>query len=621
MCGILAWWKPASDNSHSRFQNALALQNHRGPDHTGFKPFPEVLLGHNRLSILDLNERSHQPMSDAEGRFWITYNGEIYNYVELKAELEKDGAVFKTTSDTEVILEAFRRWGVESFNRFNGMWAFAIWDNLKKDLIVSRDRFGIKPLYLTRVNHGWAFASEIKPLLALRENTPEPDLKSMADFFAHGMVDGQTQTWFKEVLRFPAASFAILKASQSELECKRYWDFKTREKRKWKDCQEEFESLVDNAVQISLRSDVKVGICLSGGVDSSTLAAIAATQQPIQAFTSRHHEALGDEYPYVQKIVDKFPNVESHYVFPENNDIETQMGDLLWHLEEPAKATGVFSQWKVVNLAAGKVKVLLDGQGGDEVFGGYGFHRFPHLVGLLSEGNFKAFYRESGRFDWKTYAKARVTEQVAHLRSQVIQNIFQDRAMERYRGYWTSSFYQDWYQPALSRETPSISSLQKRLKWDIESEMLPALLRYEDKISMAFSIESRVPLLDYRLVEFAFQLDEADMIYDGWTKYPLRKTIERYGLNEVAWRKDKKAFHTPLNMYLRNFRKPISEWLSQGELVKNGILDSARIESLMATSDSDNYSRQLWQVLQAELWFRGFITGDFRNKIALDFHS
>lgn len=619
MCGVLIWHRPPARARFPVFRDALRLQSHRGPDSEGALDLSGVWLGHNRLSILDLSERGNQPMSDPAGRFTIVFNGEIYNYIELREELRASGrqTAFTTGTDTEVILAAFAAWGEACFDRFNGMWALAIWDAREQSLTVSRDRYGIKPLYLSRSSGGITLASEIKPLLALSLDAPKAHSKAIARFFATGNVDGHSQTWFDGVERFPAGGVLSIDRAGAErwrnLEIAVPYgrgSFAAREA--------EFDDLVADAVRIALRSDVPLGVCLSGGIDSSVIAAEASRTQAIESFTSRHDDPDSDEFPWVEMLA-KGRSIGLNAVWPRTDQLLDDISRIVWHLEEPAKATGVLSQWNVMRRARERnVVVLLDGQGGDEVFGGYEFHRWPLIKGLALGGSPGTAAREAQQWGWgKTHlaARAALAERVKRPLRRIAAPFRRGMAE---RTPWTDHFLNTQLLPELEQAAhlALFDGLSERLTWDIRAEMLPALLRYEDKISMAFSIESRVPLLDYRLVSFAFSLAPDDLIHNGWSKWPLRRTLARSGAPEIAWRRDKKGYPTPMNLYWRGISDQIVEWLAGGVMVEQGIIDPQRVRDVVLADLALPHSRLTWHLLQTEWWFRNFIVGDFRRPMA-----
>lgn len=618
MCGVLAWWRPPQTARFASFEAALALQRHRGPDAERTQRFDQLWLGHNRLSILDLSDRGSQPMSDASGRYTIVYNGEVYNYVELKRELQqlRPELRFATGTDTEVVLAAYAQWGNDAFARFNGMWALLIWDAAEQRLVVSRDRFGIKPLYSTRLAQGLAFASEIKPLLQLSERAPHHDRQAIARFFATGNVDGHAETWFAGIERFAAGTILTLdRDGRERRHC--YWSLAATGGERFAPREEAFDDLLADAVRISLRSDVPVGVCLSGGIDSSSIACLASQTQHIESFTSRHRDLASDEFAWVEKVAHG-RSIGLNEVWPGDHDLTADASNILWHLEEPAKATGVLSQWSVMRRARDKVTVLLDGQGGDEVFGGYEFHRWPYLKGLALAGNFGDARREAGAWSSDKTRAAAIASAMETVKRPL------RRTLSRFRRGtlaaatpWTDAFLHEDLLVELERaETPTLTGdLHQRLAWDIRFEMLPALLRYEDKLSMAFSLESRVPLLDHRVVSFAFSLDPRDLIRDGWSKWPLRRVLARRGADEIAWRRDKQGFPTPMNLYWQERADDVLRWLTTGRLVEAGILDPGRVASFVCRDLASPHSRLVWHLVQAEWWFRNFIAGDFRKPL------
>jgi len=612
MCGILAWWHPKNTTLRNNFEKALLLQSHRGPDYTGVDYQDDIWLGHNRLSIIDLSSSAHQPMKSASGRYTIIFNGEIYNYLELKEELLACGQTFLTNSDTEIILAAYDEWGLDAINKFNGMWAFVLWDNSKEICIISRDRFSIKPLYYMQQEDGYLFASEIKPLLSLSNQKPQANYDAIGRFFYDGNIDGQDETWFKNIYRFPAAHSLVLTPTTQTWH--RYWDFNATPSDRTK-----FSELIQDAVDKSLRSDVPLGVCLSGGIDSSTVSSLAAKRQPISSFTARHTETISDEYPFVEQLVKDKP-ITPYAIFPDQSTLFEDAAKILWHLEEPAKATGVFSQWHVMQLASENVKVLLDGQGGDEIFAGYQFQYIPFLKGLFRSKQWSLLRQTVQFYGYKRSSKQLKSHAMAEAKN-ILRPFLRPlwhriNKNSQNRIPWTETFFKTQLAPKFKTvQRPPLNKLHDRLKWDIQSEMLPALLRNEDKLSMAFSLESRVPLLDYRLVERSFSTAAHDLIKNGWTKFPLRNVLSNHAPEGYAWRKEKLGFPTPFNSYFLPHKNQIIAWLESGAMVNHGILDPQKVKNTIESAIINPHDRLVWHLLQTEWWLRNFIDGDFTKPI------
>src|SRR6266851_697552 len=397
MCGIAGIYRfdrPSLPQEDVAALEAMAtIQHHRGPDDNGLEAFGRCALASQRLSILDLSPLGHMPMRSDDGRFALVHNGEIYNYIELRDELRRLGHVFRSDGDTEVVLRAYEAWGAACVERFVGMWAFALYDTHADTLVLSRDRLGVKPLYVHRTAARLVFASEIKAIVAYLRERGEPvraNAASIATYAATGLVDGLPETFFGGVARFPAA--ATMHIRPDDVRTVTYWDLPSRaaalrastngaSHAPWP----ALRTALDEAVRVHLRSDVPLGVCLSGGLDSSAIVGIASQHvERVKTFTVYFSDGPDyDERLHAQPIVERF-GAEAFERCIEPSDVLGTLKRIVWHLDEPSLALGVYPQWHVMALArdAG-VKVVLDGQGGDEVFAGYTNYAPQHLYGLL----------------------------------------------------------------------------------------------------------------------------------------------------------------------------------------------------------------------------------------------
>ncbi len=625
MCGIAGVFRfdaaEVSPADLDALETMSAVQRHRGPDDCGIDTRGPCGLASQRLSILDLSPLGHMPMRSEDGALSLIQNGEIYNYVELREELRALGHAFRSDGDTEVILRAYQQWGERCVERFVGMWAFALYDAHRQALLLSRDRFGIKPLYLHETGERLVFASEIKAIVAyLRRQGElvEPNPASIATYAVTGLVDGLEDTFFAGIRRFPAARNMWVERSGTRTSS--YWSLPERSAALCETLRgapgsvavERLAETLDDAVRVHLRSDVPVGVCLSGGLDSSAVVGLASRHVPhVKTFTV--YFADGPEYDervHAAAIVRRFEaQAAEKLVGPE--DLLQTLKQIVWHLDEPSLALGVFPQWQVMELAHRDVKVVLDGQGGDEVFAGYLNYTPQHLYGLLA-GQPLRFLREVaglGRVHGWSRARAAARGATA-MRLRAAREPSPAAAPDAVL-----------LSPDL-RPLADVSSTEWRLwprvfddwltnvlYWELTRTRLPALLRYEDRLSMAFSIESRVPFLDHRLVELAFALPGELKIRDGWSKYALRRSLEGLLPASVVWRKDKKGFPTPVGNWLRDERGAEARAVLRdpgrrtAHLFPPGQVD--RLVGQHASGQADR-SWQLWRVLSTELWFHAF---------------
>ncbi|HEX5003430.1 MAG TPA: asparagine synthase (glutamine-hydrolyzing) [Bacteroidia bacterium] len=557
MCGIagLIDSKISREERAAILERMLHIQHHRGPDATGSLHFDTCALGHNRLSIIDLSAAANQPM--LFDNLAITYNGEVYNYVELGEELKALGHTFQTHSDTEIILHAYRQWGDACVERFVGMWAFAIYDEKRQRLFISRDRFGIKPLYYINDGGRFYFASEIKTLKKTPVFKNDLNLNQVARGLQMGWLSYNDETYFEKVKALPAAHNLVVE--QGRVTVSRYWDVMTSNRftGSFDEKCRRFDELFRESIRIHLRSDVPVASCLSGGLDSSAI--VSMVQQlhpglPYKSF-SIYYDGDGDvdERPFIREVIKKYPTVEPVYFNPADSDVEAHFTRALYHADVPVSGSSFMSQYFLMKLIReGGIKVVLDGQGADEYLGGY-MHSFYRLVaGMIHAVHpVKALKTELqvNRRLANTFKAS-----VAHAGKSLIASVCTEQTLyemeyRNYNPFLTSAQKHPVPFTLPKKEGTKLTSFLYNLLF---TTSLPSLLQYEDRNSMAFSVESRVPFLDHRLVEFCFALADDDKIHDLETKYILREALEPVLPQAIYRRKDKKGFVTPgENKWLR----------------------------------------------------------------------
>ncbi len=632
MCGIAGLiWKDPGRPAHLDAVKAMTnIIAHRGPDDVGYYTRGPVVLGHRRLSILDLSKAGHQPMVSKDNRFVIVYNGEVYNYIELREELEQYGRAFHSHSDTEVILEAYRVWGKECVQRFNGMWAFALYDSQEEEIFFSRDRFGIKPLYYINRADCFAFSSEIKGILAGLSDERRVNLPFLYYFLPSGALDDGPETFFENIVSLLPAHSAVYDVSTGEFRVWRYWDLNREAFReKWckDDPVETMWELLNSSVKLRLRSDVPVGTCLSGGTDSSTIVGLMSRMrsEPIHTFSGLYFDKDCDERMYVE-AVNRYTGAVACPVFPEpKGELLDVLAKITWHQDEPTAGPGLYTQYYVMKRACQEVKVLLDGQGGDELLAGYLPYFAIRVQDLLTEGGLMnrlgAIYLVAEViWHWGSRWLAGVANQVLGPNlSGLVKQVASWQRKATGKDYLLEP---PFFHPSLVeccrgreivRERPKRlpTSLSDTLYWHLVQQSIPALLHYEDRNSMAFSVEARVPLLDYRIVEFALALDDCYKINGSWTKWVLRKSAERVLPKEVAWRRSKLGYPTPFARWLR--QEP-SSTLFRDLLFSRSFLDrevvtedSVRYYWEQHQSGRADHSWLLYRYATIELWFRQYI--------------
>ena len=658
MCGIAGAYDPQGRVGLARLRRMSALMRHRGPEDEGLTlhdarsgrvmilggpdtpaavyasdlPYTpgrgrggspggpmgaeaHVGLVHRRLSFLDLSPAGHGPMCDASGELWITYNGEVYNYIELRDELKATGERFHTGSDTEVILAAYRRWGRDCVQRFNGMFAFALWDTRRRELFCARDRFGVKPFYYQWNDGGLVFASDPRTLVRSQDGAPGVHADAVLDFIALDWVDHEATTFFEGVRQLPAAHHLVV--GESGLALAEWWrlDPSRRAAGTPADWAREFAERFTDAVRIRLRADVEVGSCLSGGLDSSAVVTTATTQlgQPMHAFTCAYDEGPAyDERAYVRAVAEA-TGMRSHVIVPDGEDFWTCFDTLAEMQGEPTAGSGLYSQWKVMDLAHRVgIKALLDGQGGDETLAGYGRYlptRLRDLLGGGRAGEFaKLFAPVAGRLGASTALALTLEPWLPAALVGGLRRRF-GQAKDRVLSPMVRAAARARASQVPKPPTVFASGLLNHLAFDTLSRMLPSLLRYEDRNSMAFSIETRLPFLDYRLVEFAFSLPDDQRLDGLTTKAILRRSLADRIPRAVLDRRDKMGFETPADLWLRGRHAaearhrllspgPLHEWLDAGTL-------ASELDEYFAGRRSTG--AQVWRWLSLESWLRAYV--------------
>lgn len=559
MCGIFGTITKKGLNARE-ISGVKESLRHRGPDGEGevsFKLTSGSMLDlvHLRLSIIDLSQEASQPMSYGKDLLYIVYNGEIFNYIELKEELKGKGYEFRTESDTEVVLASYKEWGEACVNHFNGDWAFCIYDKSKDLLFFSRDRLGVKPLYYFQDEENFAFSSEIKAFFKLPFIKNEWNRSAVSTFTLLGVSDFSEETMYKGIYQVEPATNMLFDIKSGEVTHNKYWDpsfnpssekFDSQKEVKYK---EDIRGLLEDAVRLRLRSDVPVGTCLSGGIDSSIVTALinnlvrkkcpdaASIGEKQKTFTAAYKGELIDEEKWAKVIIDS-TGADGKFVYPTSEDLVKDLDDFMQSHDEMCLSTSMYAQYRVMKLASRDVKVVLDGQGADELFGGYSSYKGYNPKNILDPKGIK------GVFQRKVFP--RLPESL--------------KKKAAYASYWKkagiveevvgSTIDFDAAASILSQRVPL--GLNQALYMDETKYNLQQLLRYEDRNSMRFSVEARVPFTDYRLVEYALNIPASYKIHNGWTKYILRKAAEDLVPPEVVWRKDKIGFQTPEKKWLRD---------------------------------------------------------------------
>ena len=639
MCGIFGRWNTRGGQLDlARVEAATTSLRHRGPDDEGYLlahtrratttacggrdtdprvrlpnlhtvdgDAPDLAFGFRRLSIVDLSPAGHQPMGTGDGRHWMVFNGEIYNHDDLRRELIGRGHVFRGRSDTEVLLAALGAWGRSAFSRCNGMWAVALWDRDARSLLLCRDRFGVKPLFYSFEDGVFSFASEAKALVGGHGRAFEPDDAVVAAYLETGALPAPTDgaTFFSGIRSLPPGHW--LELTDGRLTIERYYELPT-ETEAVTDARAvaDYRALLEDSVRLRLHADVPVGTCLSGGLDSSSIVCLtrdllgadrrAGAQQTFSA-VYRDGGAY-DEESFMQRVI-AAANTDAHFVVPTAERLTADLDRIVWHQDEPFTSTSIFAQWCLMSaVREAGVTVLLDGQGADEPLGGYRpFDR--HVADMVARGAVFGAVREA-------IAANRVNGLAIHsLAGRAVAHRLPaaGRAWLRQR---RDAGAVSWSSPALGRTAasePDDSSLDGHLRALVTRHSLPHLLRYEDRNSMAFSIEARVPFVDYRVMEYAFTRGTRLRLRAGWTKWLLRRAMVGTVPDEIVWRRDKVGFDTPERRWMdaivpafrARFDEPCAERYLDVDRVR-GALD--------AWPATPAEPRRVWRWINLESWLR-----------------
>lgn len=535
------------------FNPNVALQNLHGDFNIAF--------AHRRLSIIDLSESGHQPMCDTGANYWITFNGEVYNYIEIRDELKSKGHVFVTQTDTEVVLEAYKEWGVDCLQKFNGMFAFALLDKKNNQVFCARDRVGVKPFYYSNTNSAFAFASEYKAFIKSKLVAFEINEVQQFDFIVNGNLENTEQSLFNGIYELKPSHYLVYNLSSHSFQVTNYYTLPTAGIASTSESKiiELIEDKLVNAIKLRLRSDVEVGSCLSGGLDSTIIAGILKYLQPdkqMKLFTAVFPNESFDETNYA-KLASSHVSGNWQTVSPTANEFFRDIESLNYFQDLPVWSTSTYSQHRVMKLAADNhVKVLLDGQGADELFAGYSHH-------------YMALWKEGFSFKKINESKQTISNAYKLFAKQMIKDTF--GLSVDYSNYFTESKKQF----GKSKSEKLASSLNEQLANDYKGR-LKSFLKCEDRCSMAFGIESRVPFADdVELVNYLFSIEGSKKIKQGVSKYLLREATKKYIPQKIYNRRDKIGFETPVAKWFNPHQNQIIETItSQFDFVDENYISS-----------------------------------------------
>lgn len=601
MCGIfsaISFRKSFTDSDYDKFTKYLNLVSYRGPDSFDTKSYNSfskeenknsfnVFLGHRRLSIIDLSSQGNQPMKI--DNIVIIFNGEIFNYIELKKDLEKENYKFYTKTDTEVIIRLYQKYGESGFELLNGMWAFIILDLNKNKLIASRDRFSIKPLFYFNNNNAIFFSSEIKQLIPLLENK-NINRRVMHNFLQQNLSDYSDETFYEGIKKVKPKTNLSINLNNGEIEENQYWDYSNI------DIEgnpfDKFRELMIDSVNIRLRSDVEVGALLSGGLDSSVISVLAdkLNNGNLKTFSVISDDKKFSEEKFIDILINE-KNIQNQKLRISEDIILKNIDKVIYHQDEPFGSFSVIAQYSIFEEIRknSDIKVVLSGQGGDEILMGYLKYYFFYLHDLIKKNRYDLAIKEL-------------------LFSLIFRTViwqYRFSASKRYLPFYSKNI-PDYIIGKNSNENMwKFNNIRERQIKDIDAFSVPALARYEDRNSMAFSIETRLPFLDHRLVNFLLNVKSDKKIKNGWTKYLLRKSIRELP-NKIAWRRDKRSFLIPEEKWLKNeLKEKVYDAFENSILDKMNIINSNKFLEYYKSYINGNRSiffADISKVYIAELW-------------------
>lgn len=609
ICGIISFTdKPIEENRILKIINTI---KHRGPDDEGYFIDNKIGLGHVRLSIIDLTEAGHQPMYSNDNNYVIVYNGELYNYLELKKELSS-GYEFISSTDTEVILAAYREWGEKCLSRFNGMFAFAIYDKQKEVIFAARDRYGIKPFYYYQDEETFVFCSEIKGILSIMNNKAVLNEEALYDFVVFNRTDHSASTCFKNIYNLRPGHFVIINPSAKTVNRSIWYFLPEIEKKKIdkENCIKELYDKLLNSIKLHLVSDVPVGSALSGGIDSSGIVSLMKEVLPstnqISAFSAVYDPNWEkDETKYINEIV-KSKDLKLHLVYPVAEELHKEIDELIYHQEEPFASASMFASWKVYEEANKRnIKVLLNGQGADELFA-YDYMAAFYFQELFYKIKWIKLIKEILLFHKKQAASGFTLKLFLFLISpEFLKNkliTFSDNLVNKefFKKYINQSdFNRDFFNSRNLNENVRNHLLMK----------LHHLLRIEDKNSMRFSVEARVPYLEYQLVEYAMNIPSKYKVYKGEVKYILKQSLKKLLPKLIFERNNKIGYETPMDKWFRSecLANEVESMLKEENQVMERYLNITYIrQKWQEQVEGKNNAMVIWKYYYLTKWYKRF---------------
>ncbi len=583
----------------------MQQMKHRGPDDEGVYIKNNIGLGFVRLSILDLSKAGHQPMFSNDGNYVIIFNGEVYNYIEIREQL-KHKYEFKTGTDTEVILAAYQEWGEACLDKFNGMFAFVIFDTITTEIFGARDRFGIKPFYYYLDENKLIFASEIKSLLPLLEKKVAND-KIIYDYLLFNRTDHTDKTFFKDIKKLKHGSW--LKIKDDKFTTKRWYNLSDKIGQTNYISPQQYRELFKDSLKLRLRADVPVGVSLSGGIDSSCIVTSLINDFKLHHLNTFSAVFGKDEVTDESEFIDEFRTMvkNMHYTSPDSNSFYEDFESFIDAHNEPVPDIGPYVQFKVMELANKHVTVTLDGQGADEQLAGYHYFFGSYYIELIKQFKITKFIKENFQYLKKHKSFNAIKYFIYYLLPASFQNSINNEVSPSIKKEF---FKANKGKQEVNKMLYNPKSLNESLLQHFEYK-LEHLLRWEDLNAMHFSIESRVPFLDHRLVEATLSTPSNQKISDGETKYLLREALKDILPDKITQRKDKKGFSNPRDEWFRTekFKNYIFELINSDSFKNRGYFDStiANEQYKKHLEGTIDISREIWKWINLEIWFQKFI--------------
>jgi len=606
ICGIVNFrHQPVKE---ADLKSMMLKIKHRGPNDEGVFQHENMGFGFVRLSIIDLSSAGHQPMQDESGRYTIVFNGEIFNYIELREELLKKGLKFHSQTDTEVLLKMYITYGAACLNKLNGMFAFAIHDKETNRIFAARDRFGVKPFYYALTDTGFVFASEIPAILEVYGKENKANHSVIFDYLAFNRTDHTENTFFEGIKKLQHGH--CVEIQDGKVNIQKWYDLKSKISNQKGDV-DYYKSLLTDAVRIRLRSDVPVGVCLSGGLDSSAITSIIASElnnPAVNTFSAVYTpDKQADESKFINLYKPLLTNM--HAVVPDADKLLEQLDYFIRIHAEPIPSTSPFAQYCVMELAQKHVTVTLDGQGADEQLGGYHYFFGFYFKDLLTGFKWKTLFREIKGY-LKTHKSLYGIKTMFYF---LLPNALKTKAGVDNRGFLDKSFVKkvlETNRSVIVHDLYASENLKSALLNHFEFK-LEHLLKWNDRNSMAFSVESRTPFLDYRLVEYTLSIEPEFIIKNGITKSILRESLKGVLPEAIRNRQDKVGFATPQDEWFREpaFRSFIGDIIKSESFRDRQIMDADKVRLLYEKhlKGDINIAKDIWKWIHLELWFRTFI--------------